>query len=222
MKVYIGPYTNWIGPYQIAEKLLFWKDRYHPDYKTAERNREEVHKFGEYLSKIPGLTALCQWIDSKKKRKVKVHIDGYDCWSADETLAMIIVPVLEKLKQDKHGSPGVDDEDVPEHLRTTNATPLTEEQKNCGHTDDLWEQRWEWVLDEIIWAFRQHAEGWKDQYYSGESDIRFEKVEGAEYSKMVRGPNDTFKVDREGIKKHQERMNNGRRLFAKYYECLWD
>ena len=28
MKVYIGPYTNWVGPYQIAEKILFWMDRY--------------------------------------------------------------------------------------------------------------------------------------------------------------------------------------------------
>ena len=26
----------------------------------------------------------------------------------------------------------------------------------------------------------------------------------------------------EFVKKHSERMANGRRLFAKYYECLWD
>jgi len=28
MKVYIGPYVDWIGPYQIAEKILFWIPKY--------------------------------------------------------------------------------------------------------------------------------------------------------------------------------------------------
>ena len=23
MKIYIGPYVNWVGPYQIAAKILF-------------------------------------------------------------------------------------------------------------------------------------------------------------------------------------------------------
>ena len=27
MKVYLSNYINYIGPYQLAEKLLFWKDK---------------------------------------------------------------------------------------------------------------------------------------------------------------------------------------------------
>lgn len=231
MKVYIGPYRSWVGPYQIAEKILFWKDKYaineanpldtHPD-------SDAIHRFGEWLAtnrrgEDSWLTKLCQWIDSKKKRKIEIRIDGYDVWSMDNTLAMIIVPMLKKLKEHKHGAPNVDDDDVPEHLRSTAAPELTEDQKNTGHTDDNWFKRWDWVLDEMIWTFEQHcSDDWKEQYYSGEADFQFEKIEGTNFSEMKEGPKHTFTVDDEGMKKHSERMTNGRRLFAKYYECLWD
>jgi hypothetical protein len=39
---------------------------------------------------------------------------------------------------------------------------------------------------------------------------------------MEKGPNDTFKVDHNGMNKHNERINNGLRLFGKYYRNLWD
>lgn len=41
MYVKIGKYPEWIGPYQIAEKLLFWLDKYED---------RRVHKFGEFLA----------------------------------------------------------------------------------------------------------------------------------------------------------------------------
>jgi hypothetical protein len=130
--------------------------------------------------------------------------------------------MLEKMRENVISGPMVDDEDVPENLRSTAAPALTEEQKNCGHTDDNWFKRWEWVLDEIIWAFRQHSDdSWKDQYYSGTSDWTLEKDKATQATHIMHGPNHTFKVDIEGTKKHRERMDNGRRLFAKYYESLW-
>jgi hypothetical protein len=39
---------------------------------------------------------------------------------------------------------------------------------------------------------------------------------------MKHGPNDTFKVDREGMEAHQQKIDNGMRLFGKYYGALWD
>jgi hypothetical protein len=214
MKVYIGPHVSWFGPYQLAEKILFWKDRYKDD---------SVHAFGEKLANIKPLASFLTWLYDRKQRKVQIRVDGYDIWNADHTLALIIVPVLKKLKEQKHGSSSVDDEDVPEHLRSTAAAPLTEEEKNTGHADKLWEARWEWVLDEMIWTFEQHADGnWEEQYYSGETDYNHVKVEGTEYYEFQKGPNHTFEVDRDGMQKHRARMDNGRRLFAKYYEALWD
>jgi len=56
--------------------------------------------------------------DPNKAQKVNVHIDKWDTWSMDATLAHIIVPMLKQLKATKHGAPLVELEDVPEHLRS--------------------------------------------------------------------------------------------------------
>ena len=55
MKVYIGPYKNWIGPYQIADLLQY-----------IGFSEDTCHKIGERLSKT-FLNTICLWIDSKKK-----------------------------------------------------------------------------------------------------------------------------------------------------------
>ena len=211
MKIYMGPYKNFIGPYQIAEGILFWKDK----------NSDMVEHLGDWLAKNKdgtdsALYRFCRWVDSFKERKINIRVDGYDVWSMDYTLAMIIVPMLKKLSKNKYGAPFVDDEDVPLELQTTSAPTLSEQQKNTGETDENWVPRWEWVLSEMIWTFEQHSMNWEEQYYSGESDLLFE--DGV----MKKGPNDTFKVDEKGVAEHRERMKNGRRLFAKYYEALWD
>lgn len=209
MKVHIGPYKNWIGPYQIAEKLFFWKDKnklneenpsdVHPDH-------DAIHNLGDIIANIPGVLKFCEWVKSKRKRVVKIHIDDYDVWNMDFTLAMIIVPMLRKLKENKHGSPYIDDDDVPEELKSTSVPALSEQQIDCGEVDDNHSKRWEWVLDEMIWTFEQHSnEDWDDQYYK--------KV----------GDNFTdYEIDNVGKQAHLDRMEKGRMLFAKYYTCLWD
>lgn len=213
MKIDIGPYTNYIGPYQIAEKILFWKDKhkFNDANPTASHpDADAINKLGEFLDSIPGLTNLCTWIESKRNRKVKIHVDNYDVWSADNTLAMIIHPVLVKLKENKHGSPHVDSEDVPEALHApAGADPY--------QTDVHWQARWDYVLDEMIWAFEQHANpDWEEKFYSGKSDLNWDD------GTIKKGPNDTFKIDMDGRELHMDRMENGRRLFAKYYFGLWD
>lgn len=95
MKVYIGPYVNWIGPYQIAEKLMFWANKYED---------ERVFAFGKWLAENKDgnptlLNKFCSWIHSKKNRKIKVKIDGYDTWSLDETLCHVIHPLLVEFRK---------------------------------------------------------------------------------------------------------------------------
>jgi len=184
MKVNIGPYRNWIGPYQIAEKILFWRDKYEDD---------SVHKLGTWLSNT-FLNKICNWIHKKKKRKVKICIDSYDTWNMDHTLGLIIVPMLKQLRDHGSGSGRVDDEDVPEYLRSTSAPPKKEEYD----IDDNWHKRWEWVLNEMIWAFEQVIDENNDDEF--------------------------FKngFDSEGYKAHGERIQRGTTLFGKYYRGLWD
>ena len=159
---------------------------------------------------------------ANKDRKISVKIDKWDTWSMDHTLALIIHPMLVQLRNTLHGSPFVDDEDVPEEIRSTAAKP----KENEYDTDDFHEKRWEWVLDEMIWAFFQKIDdSAEDQFHSGKSDIRFERVvtdTGVEAWEMKEGPNHTAVFDKEGWEKWNERKQNGFKLFGKYYEALWD
>lgn len=127
---------------------------------------------------------------------VKVKIHKYDTWSMDHTLALIILPMLKQLKETKHSAPFVDMKDVPKELRATKKQ-LNEYLKG-GDTDPHHFKRWDWILDEMIWAFEQK---WRDDW-----------MEDYDYNKW----------DSEGIKAHQDRMSNGFRLFGTYFENLWD
>ena len=148
------------------------------------------------------------WFD-RRTQQIKVRIDRWDTWSMDHTLAHIVLPMLVQLKATKHGAPWVDDEDVPEELRSTSAPP----KENEYDTDDFHFKRWDWVLDEMIWAFNQKCrDHWEDDYYGDyDEDQKNGSMAGS------------FEwIDHEGMKAHQERMTNGFRLFGKYYENLWD
>lgn len=215
MHIKMGPYEDYITSHSYIK---------HIEKYVGEKVCDRIDDFIQ-----PILNVLWNnrcW----NRRKIKIRIDHYDTWSMDHTLAFIIVPMLKQLKATKHGAPFVDDEDVPVELKSINAEPLTEEQKNIGEVDNNHFKRWDWILDEMIWAFEQDAldDGWENQYYSGNTDYTWKLINPEESDtekqlyEMKTGPNHTFKVDREGIENHQKRMDNGRRLFAKYYNSLWD
>lgn len=154
---------------------------------------------------------------STKERKIEVRIDPWDIWSLDQTLALIIHPALVLLKEKTHGAPDVPDSDVPDELK---ATP----KENEWDTDSNHFKRWDYVLDEMIWAFGQVNLDWKKQFFSGDVDRYFEEisVEGETLYEWKPGPNHTFKIDYEGMKIHEDRMQNGFRLFGKFFQNLWD
>jgi len=131
-----------------------------------------------------------------KKPKINyVKIDPQDTWSMDNTLALIILPMLKQLKNTKHSSGMVDDKDVPKHLRSTAAPP----KKNEWDVDDNVHKRWDYVLDEMIWAFEQLQDFDHDRIF----------FEGDEF-------------DRKGYEAHNKRIQNATILFGKYYRSLWD
>jgi len=93
---------------------------------------------------------------SNRERKIKVQIDPWDTWSMDHTLAYIVVPMLKQLKETKHGAPYVDDSDVPEHLTKAAAPPPKDE----WDVDENHFKRWDWVMDEMIFAFESKIQEW--------------------------------------------------------------
>ena len=155
-----------------------------------------------------------RYID-EKKRKIIVNLDSWDTWSLDHTLSYIIAPALKQLKDTKHGAPFVDDEDVPEHLRSTSAPP----KENEWDTDDFHFDRWDWVLDEMIWSFSQKArDDWESDYYDFEDIVPNPDADNFAEKIGIK----EIRYNKEGTKTHQKRMTNGFRLFGKYYEALWD
>ena len=160
---------------------------------------------------------------SRKNKAETVVIHDYDTWNMDITLAYIIVPMLKQLKETKHGAPFVHNEDVPMELHSTE-----EDQKDMhSGEDDKYFDRWDFVLNEMIFAFQSKLKDWEDQFCSGEVDWSLKKTDmkdknGQPLFETVHGPKHTFEVDKEGIKKYQEKINNGFRLFGKYYNGLWD
>jgi hypothetical protein len=232
MKVSIGPYRSDLIPIRRWEgKYESWRsgNMYYLDETNYTWYDKIIFGLFEGLNSL--VRPLNRWY-TNRERTMKIQVDRYDAWSADHTLALIIHPVLVELKKQKQGSPIVDDEDVPDHLKSTAAPPKEEEYD----TDDNHHARWEYVLDEMIWAFEQHTnyDRNEDQFVHNIEQLDFEfvpitdgKLAGKGYSSMeVNYQKDPTKPayweDKEGKKAHSDRIANGRRLFGKYYDGLWD
>ena len=241
MKVYINNYKDhWISPYTILDYIFFWTDwskcSRDKSVQAALDDLEGTKKYIEHpewvekwSDRLVPISRAIQWVWDKLDRKIDyVHIDRWDTWSMDHTLSHIVLPMLKQLKATKHGSPFVDDEDVPDELKSTAAPP----KENEWDTDDNHFKRWDYVLDEMIFAFEHKIDdSWEDAYRSGEHDILWVPVDkdGNEVPKgehkfmqMTKGPKDTYECDYDGMKIVYDRMQNGFRLFGKYYQGLWD
>ncbi len=215
MKVYLSGYRNhWLSPYTILEKVFFWRE--------IDYDEPVINRWSDRLN--PLCVAAQKFLDFVHPKVQYVKIDHYDTWSMDHTLSHIVLPMLKQLKKDKHGSPMVDDEDVPEELRSTSA-PAKE---NDYDIDDNHFKRWEWVMDEMIQAFECKVnDDWEDQYRSGEHDMKSVPCAWDANGKPTLytfedGPNNTYKCDYDALFAHHKRNANGFRLFGKYYEGLWD
>ena len=238
MKVYISKYRDhWISPYTMLDYAFFWTDWSRCSRDRRIRSLEEESTYVEHPAwverwsdRLEPISRAIQWVWDRVHPPVNlVKIDYWDTWSMDHTLSPIILPMLKQLKAAKHGAPFVDDEDVPEHLQSTAAPP----KENEYDVDALHFQRWDWVMDEMIYAFECKVNpDWTEKYYTGKADYQFKKLDKTHFnpitqkeeslSELVEGPNHTQKVDWDGMKAEQARITNGFRLFGKYYEGLWD
>jgi len=245
MKIYFSkPRNHWVSPYTILDYMFFWTEwskcsRWTLEQSLEDSNRVRRGEKSQYVEhpewverwsdRLVPVSRAIQWVLDRVHPEIKyIKIDRWDSWSMDYTLSPIILPMLKQLKANKHGSPFVDDEDVPEQLRSTAAPP----KENEYDTDANHHARWDWVMDEMIFAFTCKVDdSWEDAYRSGEIDFVSVPVDrdGNEvpkgehtYYRMDRGPKDTYVCDYDGMRKVEERIQNGFRLFGKYYQGLWD
>jgi hypothetical protein len=238
MKVYLSkPRNHWISPYTMLDYVFWWTDwsKCSRD-KSIESALDQERKYVEHpewvekwSDRLTPVSQAIQWVWDRVHPEIKVvKIDYWDTWSMDHTLSPIILPMLKQLKEVKHGSPFVDDEDVPEHLRSTAAPP----KENDWDTDANHFRRWDWAMDEMIFAFECKVDdSWEDAFREGDHDILWIPVDAAgnqvpkgehKYYQMKDGPKNTYKCDYDGMRVVEARIQNGFRLFGKYYQALWD
>jgi hypothetical protein len=142
-------------------------------------------------------------------QKVKVEVKDHDVWNVDYTIALVVVPLLERLKTDKHGTGYVEDVDVPENMRSTSAPAI-----EYGCIDDNWHMRWEYVLNEMLFAMREIA-----TEKSSES-LFFDHSEVDEKT-CINTQIYAIKCDTIGLEAYQQRIQKGCELFGKYFCSLW-
>ena len=223
MKIYKSKYRNhWVSPYTILKAVCFWEK---DDAVFYNHEDKPGHKYDRWVNRLePFSKAWMKFLDFVHPQINYVKIDRYDTWSMDHTLADIVLPMLQQLKTSKHGAPHVDDADVPEDLRSTSA-PAKE---NEWDTDDNWFRRWDWVLAEMIFAFECKVDdSWQEAFSSGEFDHKtvacaWDANGKATMYKWENGPYHTYTCDYEGMKVVEDRIQNGFRLFGRYYQALWD
>jgi hypothetical protein len=131
-------------------------------------------------------------------RRIDVVIEKHDIWNLDNTLAHIIVPAMEYLRDDRTGHGTIADEDVPDNLKTKDVESPSDEFYS------LEEKKWDWVLNEIIWAFSEIREG-----KPGLDEILEKHAKKKKYGQF--GEIDIY----------TERVNRGTLLFGKYYSTFW-
>jgi hypothetical protein len=122
--------------------------------------------------------------------------------------------MLQKLKVQKHGHGWIDDKDVPKEMRSY-ARNARKGIANPHDWDHYSETRFDWVLNELIWTFEQLCDDndGEDEFFD-HSESLLEKDLNASVRKL--------KVDRVGLDLHRKRIDNGLRLFGKYFRTLWD
>lgn len=129
--------------------------------------------------------------NAEGKTDISVEIDDFDTWSIDSTLSHIIVPLLERLQQVQMGAPLVHNEDVPEEIWC-----LDEAWKATGETDPHWFDRWNYVLNEMIFAMKAIRDDNEHELFS-----------------------DYFSQE---YRDYIARVQKGCELFGKYFQNLWD
>jgi hypothetical protein len=224
MKIYKSNYrSHWISPYTIIDYMFFWtawsKCSRHRGIVEDEAFVDHpawVERASTYLAPV---SRAIQWILDLAHPPINyIKIDRYDTWSMDHTLADIILPMLRQLKETKHGAPFTDDEDVPEYLRSHMAQPKEHE----WDTDSLHFMRWDWILDEMIWAFEQKVADDAESQFFDHSAYEKDKVPVRDWLADMENRVNKTRYDKEGHEAWSKRKANGFRLFGRYLENLWD
>ena len=212
MKVYLTkPRNHWISPYTIIKTFTFWKDWDKISYSTpwVKKTATILHPISVGIQKV--------W-DIVHPEVKYIKIDGWDVWSMDSTLSPIILPMLKRLKEVKHGTAWTDHADGPWYYRFDE----NKDEHSYSETGSYSAGRWNWIMDEMIWTFEQLSnEDHESVYWLEHGEIDWDVEPDERGCSEIKWKKES-RVDWDGLKKHEEQIQNGLRLFGRYYQNLWD
>ena len=105
----------------------------------------------------------------KDKSADTIHIDNFDCWSLDYTLARIIHPALIRLKETKHGYPELWEDGMVTHHNWDRQLHFDFIDEDIESTYLI--NKWNGILDKMIYSFGKIME---DAYFDNEE---WEKIQ---------------------------------------------
>tara|TARA_R110000868_G_scaffold159061_5_gene387530 strand:+ start:1023 stop:1469 length:447 start_codon:yes stop_codon:yes gene_type:complete len=135
-------------------------------------------------------------------QRMDIRIEKFDTYNTDCTLAHIILPMLIQHRNTHHGIPG--------NLSTAGGeewdTQLSFDFYRDSNAEafDICCERWNELLDKMIWAFEQVIDDTSRDKYFNTPDT------GNHW------------YDRIGHDLHEARIQEGLSLFGEYYRALWD
>ena len=202
MIVRIGKYVHWYTTTRVEDAYLEWRHKKHP-WEIDDSDHVWIDRI--VMSLLDAWQTVLHYtinrIQSRRKQKISVKLDPHDTWNADYTLALIILPVLKQLRDTSQSYGMVDSKDVPKNLRPSKEE--SEKIQKTGTMDSKGEDRWQYVLGEMIFAFESILDdSWEDQFFTFTE-------ESAIFS------------DKKGFDKYNKMIDNWLKLFGKYYRSLW-
>lgn len=155
-------------------------------------------------------------------KKCVVEVGYGDEWNADWTIATIVLPLLKKLKEKKQGAPFVDEGDVPEHLRPLGS--VSKDDPNFPWKDENFFKRWEYALDEMIFAMQEIANDNENEppYHTKQGEMLFGEIDAVTgFGEITFEGWETTPESVAANKAYHERIRKGCMLFGKYFQSLW-
>jgi hypothetical protein len=199
MRVRIKKYT----PYFSTGAISIWlEEKVGLKEKTAD-------SIADFLCKL-GLQKTFDLINDWNQSTIaKVKIEEQDLWGLDHTLAIVIHASLLKFRElDKHGVPG----------RITGHETFDDDENDEKYNSKMAE--WNDILDKMIFSFDAiiNEDKYFDEYYVVKPDLDC----GKDFIESLNDPDCRGIFDNDAYLKHEERVQEGIDLFAKYFRNLWD
>jgi hypothetical protein len=105
---------------------------------------------------------------NRNRRKIKVHVDYFDTFSLDHTLALVILPCLIQLKNSQQGSPMIIRSETDPKQLTFDYFEDDLESLYFEKNNVVWNE----MLDKMIWSFQQLAFDRENNIFKLDADAR--------------------------------------------------